>query len=170
MSGKIVAVVGNSGCGKTLLLEKLICKLTSAKVNFAVFKHTHHKKFSLDLKGKDTFRYFLAGAKNISIFSNNKCAIVRWIESRSINIHKIISSYFPDVKLVFIEGMRKSNFDKILVVKNFDDIPKLTKKINKILCIVVSNDKIKTNYEKIPVFKIKDVNQITQFLISKLNI
>lgn len=172
---KIITVIGNSGSGKTLLIEKLIHRLTAEKIRLAVFKHTHHKNFQLDFKGKDTYRYFTAGAKNISILSDYKCALLRWIESKQpLNICKIIETYFPDVDIVLIEGMRKSNFNKILVVRKLSDVSKLDKRIDKILCIVISGNGLK-NYDKlhnnkIPLFKMNDIDKILNFLKVKLKL
>lgn len=58
----IVAVHGPSGSGKTTLIEQLISRLVGRGVKVGVVKHTH-KGFSLDQHGKDSQRFWEAGAQ-----------------------------------------------------------------------------------------------------------
>jgi molybdopterin-guanine dinucleotide biosynthesis adapter protein len=56
---RIIQVVGTSGSGKTLVVERCVRELKSRGLSVAVVKHSHH---SPDLQGKDTARYAEAGA------------------------------------------------------------------------------------------------------------
>lgn len=57
----IVGISGYSGSGKTTLIEKILPQLKRQGFSVGVIKHIHHK-LSIDVKGKDTDRFFRAGA------------------------------------------------------------------------------------------------------------
>ena len=57
----IFGISGYSGSGKTTLIEKILSQLKRQKLSVGVIKHSHHK-LSIDVKGKDTDRFFCAGA------------------------------------------------------------------------------------------------------------
>jgi len=56
---RVIQVVGDSGSGKTLVVERCIRRLRARGLLVAVVKHSHH---SPDLEGKDTERFTAAGA------------------------------------------------------------------------------------------------------------
>ncbi|MCS7151387.1 MAG: molybdopterin-guanine dinucleotide biosynthesis protein B [Endomicrobia bacterium] len=172
MCAKIVAVVGNSGVGKTWLIEQLIKKLTLKKIKLAVFKHTHHKNFVIDKPGKDTYRYHTVGADNLSLFSDDKYVLIRWI-NKPLSLHRIVNAYFSDVDIVLVEGLKESSFNKILIVKKISEVHRVIKSIKNTLCIVVTSNSVSYRNLKVhskPVFQIKDIKNITNFLVSKLKL
>jgi molybdopterin-guanine dinucleotide biosynthesis protein MobB len=56
---RVIQVVGDSGSGKTLVVERCVRRLSARGLSVAVVTHSHH---SPDLEGKDTARYTAAGA------------------------------------------------------------------------------------------------------------
>jgi molybdopterin-guanine dinucleotide biosynthesis protein A len=57
----IVGISGYSGSGKTTLIEKILPHFKQQGLSVCVIKHSHHR-LSIDVKGKDTDRFFCAGA------------------------------------------------------------------------------------------------------------
>jgi len=55
----LIQVVGDSGSGKTLVVQRSVRQLTARGLRVAVVKHSHHPP---DLRGKDTARAMAAGA------------------------------------------------------------------------------------------------------------
>ena len=58
---KVVGFAGESGAGKTGLVEKLIGQLKARGLRVSVVKHAHHS-LDVDQPGKDSWRHREAGA------------------------------------------------------------------------------------------------------------
>jgi molybdopterin-guanine dinucleotide biosynthesis protein MobB len=57
----IVGIAGYSGAGKTTLIEKILPVLKGQGLAVGIIKHIHHD-LTVDIKGKDTDRFYRAGA------------------------------------------------------------------------------------------------------------
>ena len=73
---KVFCIVGPAKSGKTLLIERLIPELNRRGLRVAAVKHTHHRHVSLDIPGKDTYRYRQAGAEIIVLASPDGFSIL----------------------------------------------------------------------------------------------
>ncbi len=69
----IIRFIGRSGSGKTTLLSDVVRRLCAEGLRVAVFKHAHHR-VDLDRKGKDSFRFAVAGADFVTVVSPDKLA------------------------------------------------------------------------------------------------
>ena len=54
-----IAVLGTTKSGKTILIEYLISNLSQEGLRIGTIKHIHDSGFSIDAKGKDTWRLSL---------------------------------------------------------------------------------------------------------------
>ena len=108
----ILGVYGYSSSGKTVLVEKLARKL-SAKYRVAVVKHIHEKNFTIDTKGKDTYRYAKAGAFLAVGASGEETAFILRRDETLEEIVETISEYEPDI--ILVEGFRNAEIPKIAV-------------------------------------------------------
>jgi len=70
--------------------------------------------FEIDHPGKDTFRFASAGADNIFI-SDRKSFAFRGRLKERVTLERVISDFFSDCDIVFIEGSAKSSFPKIVL-------------------------------------------------------
>ena len=144
---------GNSGTGKTTLIEKLVKKL-SQNYSIAFIKHDIHG-FEIDKKGKDTYRIYGAGADAVYISDNNHRA---YISKKELN-----SDLFKEELLLYdfavIEGYKKENFNKYLLWEDLDknNIPNLEKNEN-IKGIILKN--YKNFISGIKVFDRNDIDGI----------
>jgi len=72
---KAIGFVGESGAGKTTLIERLIERFCRAGLRVAAVKHAHHG-FDIDRPGKDTYRFRAAGATQVLIGSGRRWALL----------------------------------------------------------------------------------------------
>jgi len=72
---KAIGFIGNSGAGKTTLIERLIARFARAGLRVAAIKHAHHG-FDIDRPGKDSYRFRAAGARQVLIASGQRWALL----------------------------------------------------------------------------------------------
>ncbi len=108
----ILAIAGVKNSGKTTLLERLIPVLNARDVLTAVIKHDAHS-FTPDTPGKDTFRFFQAGALGTAIFDGEKFNLSRRV---TVSERELIPM-FPEADLIILEGFIKSQYPKIELVR-----------------------------------------------------
>lgn len=110
----VLAVCGIKNSGKTTFLCRLIPALQSLGIRVAAIKHDGHE-FQPDRPGTDSFRLLQAGAQGVIIYSRSQYQLVcRQKESQISQL----TSFFPDVDLILLEGGRHSPYPKIEVVRS----------------------------------------------------
>ena len=124
MKTTAVAVVGSKRSGKTTTVEALIRRLAKRGYNIAAVKHISEEDFTIDTKGKDTWRYAQAGAiKIISIAANEIATIEK--SSKSLSLEELLERC-KGHDLVLLEGFKKlvskeKTIPKIVVVKSAEE-------------------------------------------------
>ena len=83
----IFGIVGWSGSGKTDLVCRIIKKL-SQKITVASIKHSHHN-FSVDKKGKDSFKHMQAGSQEVILFNEYKFAMITQKKKKKLPLTKL---------------------------------------------------------------------------------
>lgn len=122
---KVLAVTGYSGTGKTTLLEKLLPELTSAGLNVALIKHSHHN-VDLDKQGKDSYRLRQAGANPTVIACDQRWAIMTETPAKAVKFADIFADLCqlqPDLDLVLVEGFKGEELPKIQLHRKDLDKP-----------------------------------------------
>ena len=109
----VISVVGKSGVGKTVFLEKLIAELKGRGIKVATVKHDIHG-FDIDRPGKDSWRHAQAGSDTVVISSPHKLAVIRRL-GEEMTLDHIVESYLHDVDLVVTEGYKSGAKLKIEV-------------------------------------------------------
>ncbi len=71
----VICFVGNSGSGKTSLLEQVVRELKRLGYRVAVVKHAPHG-FDIDPVGKDSWRFTQAGSDVVVLSSPQRIALV----------------------------------------------------------------------------------------------
>lgn len=124
----IIAVIGTSKSGKTTLIEFLISRLSDEGLKIGTIKHVHHPGFSIDKKGKDTWRHSQAGAKTVVCVAQEEIAVIRRRKTSSKNLEEILNSIKDDkLDLLIIEGFhklvaKKPNIFKVVTSKSDEDL------------------------------------------------
>ena len=125
----IIAVIGTSGSGKTTLIEYLISHLSKEGLRIGTIKHVHHPGFSIDAKGKDTWRHSQAGAKIVVCAAPNEIAIIKKRDASSKHEMERIINLVKDeeLDLLIIEGFhsiiaKKQDIFKIITTNDEEDL------------------------------------------------
>jgi molybdopterin-guanine dinucleotide biosynthesis protein MobB len=117
----VIAVVGSKRSGKTTTVETLVRELAKKGRRIAAVKHISEQDFTIDTKGKDTWRYAQAGAQTVIGISATEVATIEKA-NKTFSLEDILErSQGYDV--VFLEGFKKlvnkeKNIPKIVVVKS----------------------------------------------------
>ncbi len=110
----VITIVGNSNSGKTTLIETLIPDLKRRGYRVGTIKHAHHG-FSMDQKGKDTYRHRAAGADMVLAASPGQIALVKSLPEISLDS---LLPYFQDMDIVLVEGFKQEKKPKIEVFRS----------------------------------------------------
>jgi molybdopterin-guanine dinucleotide biosynthesis protein MobB len=117
----VVCFVGKKNSGKTTLMEKVIAGLKARGYRVAAVKHDAHR-FEIDVPGKDSYRFYAAGADATVISSREKTAIV--LRRRGeLPLESILSRFVEGVDIVLAEGYKISRFPKIEVHRKATGAP-----------------------------------------------
>ena len=113
---RVLGLVGWSGCGKTLLLTRLIPELVGRGLKIATLKHAHHS-FDTDVPGKDSYEHRKAGASEVIVSSARRWAQVHEVgddvEATLAQLLRRVST----CDLVLVEGYKSQRHPKMEVFR-----------------------------------------------------
>ena len=164
----VIAAVGVSGSGKTVTLEYLISHLSAEGYQIGSIKHVHHKGFTVDKEGTNTWRYAKAGAKVIVAISPEEVAIIKKTEMAINDLDQMTAlSEKEKLDIIFIEGFhsliaKRSDVPKIITAKNREGLEETLKgTVEPIIAItgIAATNATNTSYGKIPIIKIPEEGQ-----------
>jgi len=112
----VVSVVGRSGSGKTVFLERLISELKRRGLKVGTIKH-HLHDFEIDQPGKDSWRHARAGSDTVIISSPKKVALIKRLEDE-MDIDQLVQDYMYDLDLVLTEGYKSRARRRVEVYRN----------------------------------------------------
>ncbi len=115
MEYKAVAFTGPSGSGKTTLIEKIVRRLESER-RLAVVKHDPSDKARFDREGKDSDRFFRAGA-DVAVLSPTRTTL---FSHRPRSIEEI-AGMFGSFDLMLVEGLKTLPLPRIGVFRGAID-------------------------------------------------
>jgi molybdopterin-guanine dinucleotide biosynthesis protein B len=164
----VMAAVGVSGSGKTVTLEYLISCLSAEGFQIGSIKHVHHKGFTMDKEGTNTWRYAKAGSKVIVAISPEEIDIIKKTEMALSDLDQIIALLENEkLDIVFIEGFhsliaKRPDVPKIITAKNREGLEEtLQGTVEPVIAItgVVAKNATNTVFGTIPVIKIPEEGQ-----------
>jgi len=154
----VICVVGNSGAGKTTLIERLLRELSGRNYRVAAVKHCP-RGFDLDVAGKDSWRFTQAGASGVFLTSPGRVGLIEDIEPVP-GLKSIAEHYFSSFDIVFGEGFgEEKEVAKIVILRK--GISHYAQSPQDDVLAVVSDFEIKADK---PVFKPDDVSGIADFI------
>ena len=157
----VVCFIGNSGVGKTTLIERIVTEFKSRGYRVAVIKHAPHG-FEIDIKGKDSWRFSQAGADIVAISSKDRLCLIQHIEEEA-PLEQITSILEGKVDLVLVEGYKHSAWPTIEVVRSSVNL-KLLKTPERLIAIVCDSQLPLD----LPKFGFEDIKVIVDFLIEQI--
>jgi molybdopterin-guanine dinucleotide biosynthesis adapter protein len=172
----VIAAVGVSGSGKTITLEYLISRLSNEGYSIGSIKHVHHKGFTMDKEGTNTWRYAMAGAKVIVAISPEEVDIIKKTQMALNDLDQIIALLEQEkLDIVFIEGFhsliaKRQNVPKIITAKDQNGLKQtLEGTVQPILAIagIVAQNTSDPTYTGIPVIKVPEEGQKLVDLVKK---
>lgn len=125
MKTKVIAIVGSKSSGKTTTIENLIKVLSERGYKVAAVKHISELNFTIDTKGKDTWKFAQSGAKTIVSVASHEIATIEKIDKENFSLEKILKKCEGN-DIVFLEGFRalvskEKTIPKIVVVKTQEE-------------------------------------------------
>lgn len=159
----LITFVGHSNSGKTTLIENLIPELKRRGYRIGTIKHTHHG-FSMDQKGKDTYRHRAAGADAVLAASPGQIALVKSTTEDSLDS---LLPYFQEMDIVLVEGFKQEKKPKIEVFRSQIQQTPLFPEDDLLMAVVTDSP----HSARVPVFQFEDVQAICDLIetYSRLN-
>jgi molybdopterin-guanine dinucleotide biosynthesis protein B len=154
----------------------LISHLSAEGYKIGSVKHVHHKGFTMDKEGTNTWRYAKAGSKVIVAISPEEIDIIRKTEMALNDLDKIIALLEQEkLDIVFVEGFhsliaKRRDVPKIITAKDQKGLEQTlegtTEPILAIAGIVAQNTSTPT-FSNIPVIKVPEDGQRLVDLVKK---
>jgi molybdopterin-guanine dinucleotide biosynthesis protein MobB len=134
----IIAVVGSRKSGKTTAMEIIIKELASRGYRVAAVKHIHDATFTIDEKGKDTWKFAQAGAHIVVGMAARESAIITKTDTSKYTLEEITQGLESNADVILLEGFRDLvssdlTVPKIVTVKNKEEIMEATRIFKPIL-------------------------------------
>jgi molybdopterin-guanine dinucleotide biosynthesis protein MobB len=157
----VVSFVGNSGAGKTTILEKVVSELKGRGYRVAVIKHVHHD-FQIDYPGKDSWRFTQAGSDSVVIASATKMALV---EQRTAEppLDDLVAMVEERADIVLTEGFRGSGKPQVLVMRGAQAAQPALGETGPLA--IVSDQPVDAS---VPRFDFDEAPRLTDFLLAQL--
>jgi molybdopterin-guanine dinucleotide biosynthesis protein B len=159
----VVSFVGNSGVGKTTLLERLVPEFKRRGYRVASIKHDVHK-FEIDYEGKDSWRLTKAGSDVVVLSSPDKLALVERPQ-HEYNLQDLVDMVADRVDVVLTEGYRGAAAMKIEVSRAAHS-HQITARLDDLLAIVTDEP---FDYP-VPQFRLDDEGGIADMIESRFSL
>jgi molybdopterin-guanine dinucleotide biosynthesis protein B len=159
----VLAVLGVSGSGKTTFIEQIVRTLSSEGYKVGTIKHVHHKGFSMDTEGKDTWKHSRAGAEVVVCVSPNEIAKIKRKTQSEDDLKKAFDAFKDeDLDLLIVEGFRSLTSNrrgilKIVTAKNETNLKQVFEEAGEPIIAITgliassSTRHLGSSYESIPV-------------------
>ena len=118
----VLAVIGHKNSGKTTIAERIVSTLIEKGYNVATAKHISTKGFSMDRKGKDTWRYSTAGANPVIAVSDKEVTVKLKTEADVLSLDWMLKT-------------SAENGANVLIMEGFSFLVLKDKRVGKIICV-----------------------------------
>ena len=165
----IIGISGWSGSGKTQLMSKLIMFFVKdCNLKVCALKHAH-SSFEIDQKGKDSHRFFQAGANSVIISSSKQWAMINKVEKKEPSLEKLLKYTNQNFELVLVEGWKFEKIKKIEVFRKKIKKPLLCNEHDNFIAIATTSKNLKIK-KNIPILNLNDIKGIGNFILKYFEI
>ncbi len=160
----VMSFVAWSGTGKTTLVESLVRLAHEQGLIVGALKHDAHK-FEIDKPGKDSHRFYAAGAHSTMIVAGDKLALVQR-HDEAPEVDSLIAIHFQNCDLVLVEGWKMSSLPRIEVHRPNLKRPLLCReeRYDPFLVAVASDAHIDVD---VPVLDLNDPHAVLDFILKR---
>ena len=159
METPVICIVGAHNSGKTTFITKIIEILTSEGYNVVALKHDPKGKAITDTVGKDSYKMYEAGAKQVILVSPKKITTYNRTE-KDIHPKEIIKKFADrEADIIILEGFKwYEGFDKFEVIRKVENRDLMLKDSEELKGVITDY------YPFNPSFDINKPEQFAQFL------
>jgi len=168
MTTPVFGVVGWKNSGKTTLMTNIIRELTDRGFDVSVIKHAH-AKFEIDHPGRDSFKMREAGARQVTLSSPRRFAVMRELGDTPEMTFDELLPYVGPCDLVLVEGYKRDAYPKIEIRREgAASREPLSATFPQI--VAIASDRPEQEQEQLPVFQLDDIANIVDFIVSTLGL
>ena len=163
----ILAIVGaGRNSGKTTTVERLVEELTKRDFSVGTIKQIHEMDFSIDKKGKDTWRHAHAGAKIVVSAAPREICAIKTIEPSERFREAMRMLENESLDYIVVEGDPQITLPRILCSRTKEDAKRLIGEPEHAICISsLSPDKVKSKDIDLPVLSpVEDIAKIADLV------
>ncbi|MGG0255799.1 molybdopterin-guanine dinucleotide biosynthesis protein B [Bacillus toyonensis] len=132
-ASSIIQIVGYQNSGKTTLVEKVVHALAESEMKVATIKHHGHGGFP-EVAQKDSERHRKAGAVVSSVEGAGLLSLSSLREEWSLQETIRLYEFF-EVDTILIEGYKKENYPKIVLLRSAEDV-ELVHKVENVVAVI----------------------------------
>jgi molybdopterin-guanine dinucleotide biosynthesis adapter protein len=160
-----IQVVGYKNSGKTTLVCELIKIFSKDDMKIASLKHHGHGGTPLSVENTDTAKHEKAGAIMTGVEGEGVFQLS--IKQHSWKMDQLLAFYrICEIDLLIIEGFKEYDFDKVVLIRDEEDLP-LLKQLSNIKVILTSLQLNEEDYA-CPILEPTDYNKLSKWLVSNL--
>ncbi|MCP4935144.1 MAG: molybdopterin-guanine dinucleotide biosynthesis protein B [bacterium] len=111
---RLIGIVGWKNSGKTTLVARLVEEFCARGLKVSAIKHAHNQ-FDIDHKGRDSCHMREAGAYQIALVSQRRCALMTELRGEEPPTLAQIIDSLDVCDLILVEGYKKEKHIKIEV-------------------------------------------------------
>ncbi|WP_234969303.1 molybdopterin-guanine dinucleotide biosynthesis protein B [Bacillus massilinigeriensis] len=146
----IYQIAGYQNSGKTTVISALVRTLKERGMRIAVIKHHGHGGMPDVASEKDSGRHIKAGAIYSLVEGGGRLVLHAEKEKWSLEEQlTLLISQQPDV--ILIEGYKKADFEKTVLIRTKDDLP-LLEELTNVASVLVMDSALEEGVNGYPVF------------------
>jgi molybdopterin-guanine dinucleotide biosynthesis adapter protein len=157
---KVFGFAGQSGSGKTTVIENVIPLFSSMGLTVSVIKHTHHT-FDVDTPGKDSWRQRHSGAKEVLLTSDIRWALMHELRGAPEPELPEQLRHLSACDLILVEGFKRQPIPRLEVWRVGNNSSPLYPTDSNIVA-VATDAKLAI---ALPIFALDDYPSVAQFIL-----
>lgn len=168
---RTVIFLGYSNSGKTYAIVSVVRELVKAGLKVGTLKHIHEADFTIDTKGKDTWRHAAAGASTVVALAPNELTVIEKKDTSRVTIDELIRIFKGHgVDYLIVEGLyrklsRRRGVVRILCARSNEEASELLRVHPRPLCILNSGTVDEAHSQGLPLLRLpKDLGRLMKLI------